>query len=65
MNLLQYARIACPCCGETIEITVDTSVSQQAYIEDCAVCCQPISLQLICSPGDLLEITAHRENDAS
>ena len=36
----------CPYCGERISILVDHSVESQDYIEDCEVCCQPISLNL-------------------
>ena len=38
-------RIACPYCGEPIEVLVDPSVEDQEYIEDCSVCCRPIILQ--------------------
>jgi hypothetical protein len=36
------AVIECPYCGESIELTLDPgSGSQQDYVEDCEVCCQP------------------------
>ncbi len=34
----------CPYCGEPIELLVDSSVRKQNYIEDCQVCCRPISV---------------------
>lgn len=37
--------VACPYCGERIGILVDSSVENQAYIEDCQVCCRPIDVQ--------------------
>ncbi len=36
--------IQCPYCGEAIEIAIDLSVKKQEYIEDCQVCCQPMTL---------------------
>ena len=39
--------IQCPYCGETIEVAVDLSVKKQEYIEDCQVCCQPMTLVVI------------------
>ncbi|MDQ3288278.1 MAG: CPXCG motif-containing cysteine-rich protein [Pseudomonadota bacterium] len=36
--------VHCPYCGEAIEITVEASSEQQDYIEDCQVCCRPISV---------------------
>ncbi|MDX1587654.1 MAG: CPXCG motif-containing cysteine-rich protein [Oleiphilaceae bacterium] len=42
MTLLDPVNIQCPYCWESIEVLVDPSVEQQAYIEDCSVCCRPI-----------------------
>ena len=44
MFQLQGSEIMCPYCGEFIEVFVDPSVSHQRYIEDCQVCCRPITL---------------------
>jgi hypothetical protein len=63
MNLLLSTAIDCPYCGESIDIMIDTSIPQQRYFEDCAVCCRPISLRLDCVPGELLNLTAQREDD--
>jgi hypothetical protein len=36
------ATVECPHCGESIEITLDPgSGTEQDYVEDCEVCCQP------------------------
>ena len=48
MSSLASQLISCPYCGETIEILIDRSVEQQEYIEDCAVCCHPITLSVAC-----------------
>lgn len=48
-------RIGCPYCGETITIIVDESVPEQAYIEDCEVCCRPIVMHvLVDNDGDVM-----------
>lgn len=36
----------CPYCGEPIELVLDGSAGEQAYIEDCQVCCRPISVHV-------------------
>ncbi len=36
--------IRCPYCGESVEIFIDPSVRRQEYVEDCQVCCRPITL---------------------
>ena len=46
MEFSQTVRIQCPYCGELIEIVVELSASRQDYIEDCQVCCKPISLRV-------------------
>ena len=35
---------SCPYCGELIELTIDCSIPEQQYIEDCQVCCRPIQI---------------------
>ena len=42
MNELRPSTIACPYCGESIEVLIDCSIPEQSYIEDCQVCCAPI-----------------------
>lgn len=44
--MLTPAGIRCPYCGEHIEILLDASAGDQHYIEDCQVCCRPISVQV-------------------
>ena len=36
----------CPHCWEDISMLVDISISQQTYIEDCEVCCNPIQIKV-------------------
>mgnify|MGYP002414137238 CR=1 FL=1 len=44
----------CPYCWEQVSVLVDLSISQQHYIEDCEVCCNPTEFQIQCS-GLVLE----------
>ncbi len=34
----------CPYCWEEISFLLDSSVSNQTYVEDCEVCCNPIEI---------------------
>src|SRR6202034_1082072 len=42
MNLLEGQDATCPHCWETINLTLDLSVPEQSYVEDCPVCCKPL-----------------------
>jgi len=62
MESLAWQDITCPYCGELISVAVDTSAGEQAYIEDCQVCCRPIELTLKTSGADWT-LEAHRDDD--
>ena len=34
----------CPYCWKSVSMLLDSSIDNQAYIEDCEVCCNPIKL---------------------
>ncbi len=57
MDLIAEVEVACPHCGESFPLQVDTSQSEQTLIEDCSVCCRPIVLTLRCRPGEIIEVT--------
>jgi len=62
--MLELRTIHCPYCGESFETNVDASAGDQEYIEDCAVCCQPIVFVLTAdTDGGLASLETRREND--
>ncbi|WP_081733847.1 CPXCG motif-containing cysteine-rich protein [Methylomonas sp. 11b] len=63
MHNLEPTIIQCPYCGEAIEVLVDCSVQSQEYIEDCSVCCRPITIAVESSQGDVESIEARTENE--
>jgi len=56
MNLLQSHDATCPHCWETISLTLDLSVAEQSYIEDCPVCCHPLTVSYSAAEGELIEV---------
>lgn len=46
-------RFECPYCWQMISILIDISEPVQSYIEDCEVCCNPISLKFEISDGTI------------
>ena len=38
--------VACPYCGEPIELTIDANAIGGETIEDCSVCCRPMNIRI-------------------
>jgi transcription elongation factor Elf1 len=56
--------ITCPYCGEPYPSSVDISAGAQEYIEDCYVCCRPITIRVkVDLDGDLNGIEIRRDDD--
>ncbi|MFQ5659645.1 MAG: CPXCG motif-containing cysteine-rich protein [Gammaproteobacteria bacterium] len=63
MSILNTYFISCPYCLEQIEVIVDHSAGTQEYVEDCEVCCKPITMKIRIDGEKVLDIEAHRENE--
>ena len=50
--------IACPHCGEAIDIAIDLSGDSQDDVQDCSVCCSPIRVTYTVEGGRLLSFSA-------
>jgi hypothetical protein len=48
--------VTCPHCWETITLYIDLSVESQSYVEDCSVCCQPMTVTYSAHNGELSSI---------
>jgi hypothetical protein len=57
MNLIESYEAECPRCGEPINLTLDLSVPEQSYIEDCSVCCQPMLVSYRSVDGELSQVS--------
>ncbi len=44
----------CPYCWEEVSMLLDTSVTDQTYVEDCEVCCNPIEFNLQFQNNELI-----------
>jgi len=53
--LTQLVDRHCPFCGEPIQLQVDVSAGSQTYIEDCQVCCQPMTVSAEVDEGVLVD----------
>ena len=50
----------CPYCWEEISMVLDTSVSSQTYVEDCEVCCRPISVHYVIEGEEITGFAAKK-----
>jgi hypothetical protein len=50
------AAIQCPFCGQSFELSIDTSISSQRFTTDCEVCCRPFEVFAECEPGTILSL---------
>ena len=57
-----FQEVQCPYCGEWIEIQIDVSAGEQAYIEDCSVCCRPIEMHVL-PAGDGMAVEVRRDDE--
>jgi hypothetical protein len=62
MELLNR-QVCCPYCGESIELLIDDSVSDQDYFEDCSVCCRPIRIQVMIDVEGQCQLSILRDDD--
>ncbi|MEM6580651.1 MAG: CPXCG motif-containing cysteine-rich protein [Pseudomonadota bacterium] len=54
--------ICCPYCGESIEVLIDHEDAGQQYIEDCQVCCKPITFHLSIDMHDGMRVDVYDED---
>jgi len=55
--------IECPCCGENLDVLIDQSDAGQTYIEDCQVCCRPITFSLVADLNGNIDIRVRSDSE--
>lgn len=50
----------CPYCWEPITMLLDLSAADQSYVEDCEVCCNPISVRFRVVTGAVVDFEAEQ-----
>lgn len=56
--MLEEHFFECPYCWQQISMLLDFSSGGQHYVEDCEVCCNPISIAYECDDGALDSFSA-------
>ena len=59
--MLPMQDVECPYCGEVISLALDASAGPQHYIEDCQVCCRPITVDMDADGDALVRVQSEQE----
>ncbi len=62
LNETKTVQACCPYCGEQITLVADCSVDHQIYVEDCEVCCKPISIEAMADEEGAVFLSLMDEN---
>jgi hypothetical protein len=54
----EFVEVQCPYCGQTCEVTIDTSLARQRFTTDCEVCCRPFEVVAECENGEVARVEA-------
>ncbi|MDP2226412.1 MAG: CPXCG motif-containing cysteine-rich protein [Moraxellaceae bacterium] len=63
-NRIEPMAATCPYCGEPITLLIDCSEPSQRYVEDCEVCCRPMTVQVEIPEDGPPDVWLTDENDA-
>jgi hypothetical protein len=63
MNIDENEFINCPYCWEQLEVAVDCTQSEHAYVEDCYVCCRPIHFNVSVDEDGVPSVCVRTDND--
>lgn len=46
----------CPYCAEPVQLLVDPSAGPQRYVEDCQVCCRPMTVIVLSTDPVIVQL---------
>lgn len=62
--LIEDIEVICPYCGQTMEVDIDCTAGNQAYYEDCQVCCAPVRFVVtVDGRANLTQVETYRDDD--
>ena len=63
MEFLEEGVVNCPYCGESLDVLLDPQEVGQQYIEDCQVCCKPITFDLALDANGEVAVSVRDERE--
>jgi transposase-like protein len=64
MLVSEFERVKCPYCGEYTTLSIDACAEDQRYVEDCSVCCRPMTVDVHVDEDGVPLVTVESENEA-
>lgn len=61
--MLDFQSVHCPYCGEPNLLAIDASAGAQRYVEDCQVCCRPMTVAVSLPCQGLPQVSATAEDE--
>ncbi|NTW70156.1 MAG: CPXCG motif-containing cysteine-rich protein [Chlorobiaceae bacterium] len=61
MKIEERASVACPYCGELMELRIDCSEGSQEFQEDCPVCCKSVTISVVLAESGISSVEARPE----
>lgn len=57
-NEVEEFDLTCPSCNAAISVLIDGSAGGQSYIEDCEVCCRPLTISFVADDAGIHSVQA-------
>lgn len=64
MHATIHKLVTCPNCGEAITLMINYEDIENAYTEDCQVCCKPMIVVPFINPQNELDAYVSRDGDS-
>ncbi|MBM3162229.1 MAG: CPXCG motif-containing cysteine-rich protein [Chlorobi bacterium] len=63
MNISENTEVQCPYCGAMFIITVDLLQGLQEFVEDCSICCRPVSVVVRVEDDGIIRAETHGNDE--
>lgn len=57
---MEESFLYCPYCFQQISMLIDLSINRQEYVEDCEVCCNPITIKVMVQDRQVVQLEAEK-----
>jgi hypothetical protein len=61
--MLDAVTVDCPYCGEPIELLIEPAEASVRYVEDCHVCCRPITVSVEMGEDGMASVSVGTQDD--